>query len=31
MFDPEDKKIRHETVFPEECKQAFELGKTMAL
>ena len=31
MFDPEDKKIRHETVFPEECKQAFELGKTMTL
>lgn len=26
MFDPEHKKIRHETVFPEECRKAFEMG-----
>ncbi|MBQ6519160.1 MAG: flavodoxin family protein [Anaerolineaceae bacterium] len=26
MFDPERKKIRHETVFPEECRKAFEMG-----
>ena len=26
MFDPEHKKARHETVFPEECKKAFEMG-----
>ncbi len=26
MFDPEKKKKRHETVFPEECKKAFSLG-----
>ncbi len=30
LFDPEVKKERHETVFPEECKKAFELGKMMA-
>lgn len=29
IFDPEDKKTRHETVFPEECKQAFALGKKL--
>ena len=27
MFDPEEKQKRHETVFPEECKKAFEMGK----
>ena len=26
IFDPEEKQRRHETVFPEECKQAFQLG-----
>ena len=26
LFDPEAKKRRHETVFPEVCKKAFELG-----
>ncbi|MBR0382953.1 MAG: flavodoxin family protein [Eubacterium sp.] len=26
LFDPEAKKRRHETVFPEECRKAFELG-----
>ena len=30
LFDPAEKKVRHETVFPEECKKAFELGKMMA-
>ena len=27
MFNPDDKIQRHETVFPEECKKVFELGK----
>ena len=26
LFDPEAKKHRHDTVFPEVCKKAFELG-----
>ena len=26
MFDAEEKKLRHETVFPEECRKAFEMG-----
>ena len=26
LFDPEAKKLRHETVFPLECKKAFEMG-----
>lgn len=26
LFDPAAKKERHETVFPEECKKAFEMG-----
>lgn len=30
MFDPEDKKRRHETVFPQECRRAFELGAALA-
>ena len=25
-FDAEAKKIRHETVFPEDCRKAYELG-----
>ena len=29
MFDPEDKQKRHETVFPEECRKAFDMGKAM--
>ncbi len=29
-FDPEAKKTRHENVFPEEMKKAFELGKALA-
>ncbi|MBP3231176.1 MAG: flavodoxin family protein [Anaerovibrio sp.] len=29
IFDPEKKKKRHETVFPEECKKAFEMGKEL--
>ena len=31
MFDPEKKKERRETVFPEECKKAFEMGKNLAI
>ena len=30
MFDPEHKKQRHETVFPEDKKKAFALGERMA-
>ena len=30
LFDIESKKQRHETVFPEECKKAFELGAALA-
>lgn len=30
MFDPEKKKERRETVFLEECKNAFEMGKNLA-
>ena len=26
MFDPEAKQQRHETVFPEECRKAFQMG-----
>ena len=29
-FDPEEKKARHETVFPEERKKAFEMGVRLA-
>ena len=31
LFDPEAKMRRHETVFPEEMRKAFECGKTLAL
>ncbi len=30
LFDSEAKKLRHETVFPEECKKAFEMGAKLA-
>lgn len=30
LFDPEAKQKRHETVFPEECRKAFEMGKKLA-
>ncbi len=30
MFDPETKQKRHETVFPEECRKAFDMGATLA-
>ncbi len=30
MFNPEEKKIRHETVFPQECERVFEMGRNMA-
>ena len=29
IFDPEAKKARHETVFPEECKKAFAMGAAL--
>ncbi|MBR4091876.1 MAG: flavodoxin family protein [Mogibacterium sp.] len=30
LFDPEAKQKRHETVFPEECKRAYEMGMQLA-
>lgn len=30
IFDPEEKKLRHETVFPQECRTAFEKGAALA-
>ncbi len=30
MFDPEAKRLRHETVFPQERRTAFEKGKALA-
>ena len=30
MFDPEAKQKRHETVFPEECRKAFDMGAKLA-
>jgi multimeric flavodoxin WrbA len=30
LFDPESRRERHRTVFPEECKKAFELGRRIA-
>lgn len=29
-FDPEVKKRRHETIFPQECKKAYDMGAAMA-
>ena len=29
IFDPEAKRVRHETVFPKECRRAFELGAAL--
>ena len=30
LFDAEAKQRRHETVFPQECRKAFEMGATLA-
>lgn len=30
MFDPDEKRRRHETVFPQECRRAFEMGAALA-
>ena len=30
IFDPDAKKLRHETVFPQECKKAYEMGAALA-
>ena len=30
-FDPEEKKRRHETVFPQECKKAYDMGAEMVM
>lgn len=30
MFDPVAKQQRHETIFPEECRKAFEMGAMLA-
>ena len=29
MFDPEAKKLRHETVFPQECRKAYDMGAVL--
>ena len=29
MFDPEAKKLRHETVFPQECSKAYDMGAAL--
>ena len=29
LFDPEKKQERHDTIFPQECKKAFELGASL--
>ncbi len=29
MFDPEAKKLRHDTVFPQECKKAYDMGAAL--
>ena len=29
MFDPGAKKLRHETVFPQECKKAYDMGAAL--
>lgn len=29
LFDAEAKKVRHETIFPQECKKAFEMGAVL--
>ena len=29
LFDPAEKKLRHETVFPQECRKAYELGAAL--
>ena len=29
IFDPQAKKDRHESVFPEEMKKAYEMGKAL--
>lgn len=30
IFDPAEKKFRHETVFPEECRRVYEMGAKLA-
>ena len=31
MFDPEAKKLRHETVFPQECAKAYNMGAALVM
>ena len=31
MFDPEAKKRRHETVFPQECRKAYDMGIALVM
>ena len=31
MFDPEDKKRRHDTVFPQECAKAYDMGAALIM
>ena len=31
MFDPEAKKLRHETVFPQECRKVYDMGAALIM
>ena len=31
LFDPEAKQKRHDEIFPQECRKAYELGTALAL
>ena len=31
LFDPEEKKCRHETVFPQECAKAYDMGDALVM
>ena len=30
LFNPEEKQHRHETIFPQECRKAYEMGAALA-
>lgn len=31
IFEPEAKKLRHETVFPQECVKAYDMGAALIM
>ena len=31
IFDPEAKRLRHETVFPQECAKAYDMGAALVM